>query len=547
MLPNFLVCISRLVSTYELRLRWVKTPLKIALALVSASSVSISGILPVKSQTSNSPPPLQTGDVVAASVDITHPGRTIPPSFSGFSLEYGDVLNFTGKTVTAINPVFVQLLNNIGSFNNGPPTLRLGGNSSDSSWWNPNGLAKPPGVIYNITALDFSSLEASLNQTGSQLIMSLNLGQNKPSIAVDEAKGALSNLSPGRILSFEIGNEPDLYASHAYYKDPTTGATVYVHPSSYDFNQYLNEFSNYSSTLKNSFSTMPPLAGPAFATSIYGWMQYFPSFLSSQAPVLNLTTYHRYPLSACSFSKPGTSSYPTISNLLSDQASVNVAQAIATFVEQAAQYGKPLTLSEFNSVSCGGANRVSNAFASALWSTDVLFNLASVGVRSVQFHGGSGGYYSPFSFNATKNSSSGQYVYTATVNPLYYGMLLFAQAASNHSQLLPVSVQSSGNVKVWATIDTQNVVRVVAINKDLQAGGNAQIQLSSPRSYGSLVRLNAPSASATTGVTLGEQTFDGTIDGKPAGTQVSTSVRPANGTYTFSLPATSAALLTINP
>jgi hypothetical protein len=535
---------SGITANYELHYNWVKTSIKIAIALVSASGVIISGMLQVKSQTSNSPPPLQSGDVVAASVDLTHPGITIPSSFSGLSLEYGDELNFTGKTSTAINPVFVQLLKNIGNFNNGAPSLRVGGNSSDTSWWNPNGLTKPSGIIYNITAVDFSSLEASLSQTGSQLILGLNLAQNNPAIAVDEVKAALSSLSPSRILSFEIGNEPDLYASNTY-KDPTTGATVSVRPSNYNFNQYLSEFSSHSSTLKNSLSTMPPLAAVAFATSIYGWMQYFPTFLSNQSGMVNLTTYHRYPLSACSWSKPGSSTYPTISNLLSDQASLNVAQSIATFVKQAQQYGKSLSLSEINSVSCGGANGVSNGFASALWGTDVMFNLASVGVRSVHFHGGSGGYYSPFSFTA--KNSSGQYVYTATVNPLYYGMLLFAQAVSNHAQLLPVSVQSSGNVKLWATIDSQNVVRVLAINKDLSASGNAEIQLSSPRSGGSLVRLMAPSASATTGVTLGGQTFDGTTDGKPVGTQISTSVTPTNGIYTFSLPATSAALLTLNP
>ncbi len=531
---KFLSHIIRPAVTYKLDSRWGKPSMKIALFIVSASGVIISGMLPLKSQTSNSPPPLQTGDVVAASVDLTHPGLTIPSSFSGFSLEHGDVLNFTGKTSTTINPVFVQLLNNIGNFNNGAPILRVGGNSSDSSWWNPNGLPKPRGIIYDITAIDFSSLEASLSKTGSQLILGLNLGQNNPSIAVDEAKAALSNLAPGRILSLEIGNEPDQYMYNG------------VRPSSYNFNQYLSEFSNYSGTLKNSFSTMPPLAAVAFTTSVYGWMQYFPTFVSNQSQMVNLTTYHRYPLSACSWSKPGSSTYPTISNLLSDQASLNTAQAIATFVRQSQQYGKSLLLSEINSVSCGGTNGVSNSFASALWGADVMFNLSSVGVRSAQFHGGSGGYYGPFSFSAVKNSS-GQYVYTATVNPLYYGMLLFAQAASNHSQLLPVSAQTSGNVKVWATMDSKNVVRVLAINKDINASGNAKIQLSSPRSNGSLVRLTAPSASATTGVTLGGQTFDGTTDGKPVGAQVNTSVTPTNGIYTFSLPATSAALLTINP
>lgn len=542
---NFSSFNKTLPHTCAIHRKWWTNFLKISLAIVSASSTFTGGMLQVLPQTSNSLP-LQSGDVVAASVDITRLGQTIPWSFSGFSLEYGDVLNFTGKTSTNVNPVFVQLLKNIGKFNSGAPSVRVGGNSTDKSWWNPNGLPKPPGVIYNITDTDLSSLETSLSQTGSKLILGLNLAQNKPSMAVDFAQATLSRLTSSRLLSFEIGNEPDIYMYHSYYKDSANGDTVYVRPSDYTFNKYLSEFTNYSTTLKNSFSTMPPLAGTVFTTSIYGWMQHLPTFLSNQSKMVNLITYHRYPLSACSWSQPGSSTYPTISNLLSDKASLNLAQEIAVFVNQAKKYGHSLLLSEMNSVSCGGTDGVSNTFASALWGTDAMFNLASVGVKGVNFHSGSDSHYTPFSFNVFK-SSSDRYVYKPTVKPLYYGMLLFAQATSNKSRLLPVSFQTTGNVKVWATMDSQKVVRVVAINKDLHASGNARIQLSSPRSSGSLVRLEAPTVSATTGITLGGQTFDGTTTGNPVGTDVSTIVTPANGTYTFSLPAASAALLTINP
>lgn len=546
-IQNSLSVYSRnLSSTYTLRSEWGAIFLKISLALVSTSCVLIGGSQQVKPQSSNSLP-LQSGDVVTAKVDIDNPGQTIPWSFSGFSFEHGDVLNFTGKTTTDINPVFVQLLKNIGNNNNGVPTVRIGGASTDISWWNPNNLTKPLGIKYNITNTDLSSLEASLSQTNSKLILGLNLGQNQPSMAVDLARAALSSFSPSRILSFEIGNEPDIYAFNSYYKDPTTGATVYARPSNYSFAEYLPEFANYSTTLKNSFPTMPPLAGPVFTTNPGGgWMQHMPNFLANQSSMVNLITYHRYPLSACSWSQPGSSIYPTISNLLSDKASYELAQGVTPFVNQAKSYGLPLSLSEINSVSCGGTDGVSNSFAAALWGTDVMFNMASVGVQGVNFHTGSNAYYSPFSFKVSK-TNSGQYEYTPTVKPLYYGMLLFAQAASNKARLLPVKVQSAGNTKIWATIDNQNVVRVLAINKDLNASGNATIQLSSPRLTGSLVRLTAPNASATNGITLGGQTFDGTTDGNLIGNTTSTVVKPNDGIYTFSLPAASAALLTINP
>ncbi len=536
--------ISSLENTRTPTSGWAKNLLRITLVFVAASSTFAGVMLLVKSKTSNVLS-LQSSDVVIARVDLSRPGLAIRRSFLGFSFEYGDILNFTGKTSTTINPVFIQLLNNLG-LNNGAPLVRVGGSSTDESWWNPNGSAKPPGIRYNITATDLSSLEASLSQTGSRVILGLNLGQNQTGRAVEFVKAALFRLPADRILSFEIGNEPDIYMYHRYYKNPTNGAEVHVRSSSYTFSEYLSEFTNYSTTLKDSFSKMPPLAGPVFTTNKNGWMQYLPTFLSNQASMVNLITYHRYPLSACSFSKPGSSTDPTTTNLLSDQASLRQAQAMIPFVNQAKQYRRGLWLTEFNSVSCGGTDGVSNTLAAALWGTDVLFNMAKVGVRGVNFHGGSDAYYSPFSFRSSKNSS-GDYVYKATVKPLYYGMLLFAKAAANKSQLLPVSVQTASNVKVWATMDSHKVIKVVAINKDPRASGNAKIQLSSTRSNGSLIRLTAPAASTTTGITLGGQTFDGTTDGKPLGTYVSTIVTPKNRIYSFPLPASSAALLTINP
>lgn len=272
-------------------------------------------------------------------------------------------------------------------------------------------------------------------------------------------------------------------------------------------------------------------------------MQYLPAFLSDQSSMVKLITYHRYPLSACSFSQPGSSTYPTIPNLLADKASADLAQGVAPFVAQAKKYKIPLSLTELNSVSCGGKDGVSNTLA-ALWGTDVMFNLVSVGVKGVNFHTGSDAYYSPFTFKGSDNTR-GKFV--AKVKPLYYGMLLFAQAASNKARLLPVSSRSKGNVKVWATVDQRNIVRVVAINKDITAKGNAKIKLSSPRSPASLVRLLGSTVSSSQKITLGGQTFYGTTNGKPVGKYTSTVVTPKQGTYTFSLPPASAALLTIKP
>jgi hypothetical protein len=507
------------------------------------------------------PLPLSSDEVVAASIDTEHPSLTIPYAFSGLSIEYPDLKNFTGQRAMGstfkqvlnspgFNPIFTQLLKNLATYKNGWPMVRVGGNSSDESWWNPTMLPRPLGIKHDITNDTLDNLAGSTPTNGSRLILGLNLGQNNPALAKEFARAALAGLPSEKIYLFELGNEPDIFASHTYYSDPLTSQTVFIRPAGYSFTNYLGEFDTFATALQG-LSQPFPLGGPVFTTSAYGWMQYLPSFLSAQAPRLKAVTYHRYPLSVCSWSTPGSPTDPTIANLLADKSAKSLAQGVAPFVAQAISYRKPLRISEINSVSCGGKAGVSNSFASALWGTDVMFNLAQVGAAGVNFHSGTGAYYTPFRFSVrpvrTGVGDNWGSVFTPTVNPLYYGMLLFNQATANSARLLPVNTSTLGNIKVWATLDAQQVVRVVLLNKDTVLGGKARIQLSSLRTTGVLTRLRAPTANATNGVTLAGQTFDGTVDGFPLGSYISEQITPQNGSYSLDLPPASAALLTLNP
>jgi hypothetical protein len=503
------------------------------------------------------PVPLSSDEVVAASIDTEHPSLSIPYEFSGFSIEYPDLKQFTGQRSTGLtfnqvlnnpgfNPIFTQLLNNLGAYKNGWPMVRIGGNSTDESWWNPTYRSRPLGIKNDITNDTLDNLVGSTATTGSRLILGLNLGQNNPTLATEFAQAALAGLPSGKVNLFEVGNEPDLFASHRYFSDSATGQTVFVRSAGYSFTNYLGEFDTFATALQG-LSQPVPLGGPVFTT--YGWMQYLPSFLSAQTPKLKAVTYHRYPLSACSGSAPGSPTDPTVANLLADKSAQGLAQGVAPFVTQASSYGKPLRITEINSVACGGKAGVSNSFASALWATDVMFNLAQVGVGGVNFHSGTGASYTPFRFSLrlvrTGTGDSWGGVFIPTVNPLYYGILLFNQATTNRARLLPINTTTQGNIRVWATLDAQNVVRVVLLNKDTTLGGKARIQLSSPRNTGVLTRLRAPSVNATNGVTLAGQTFDGTVDGLPLGPYTSEQVMPQNGSYSLDLPPASAALLTL--
>jgi hypothetical protein len=85
---------------------------------------------------------------------------------------------------------------------------------------------------------------------------------------------------------------------------------------------------------------------------------------------------------------------------------------------------------------------------------------------------------------------------------------------------------------------------IVIINKDQSASGSVQLTVPGYK-RGLVKRLLAPSFSATTGITIGGQTFDGSQDGKAVGTGYGEFTRSQNGTFEVSVGPTSAFLLTL--
>src|SRR6516162_318292 len=75
--------------------------------------------------------------------------RRVPFGFIGLSLEYPAVEAYAGINPLAPDPVFVQLVRNLAPGQ--APVLRIGGDSSDRTWWPTPGLTRPPGVKFSIT------------------------------------------------------------------------------------------------------------------------------------------------------------------------------------------------------------------------------------------------------------------------------------------------------------------------------------------------------------------------------------------------------------
>jgi hypothetical protein len=450
--------------------------------------------------------------------------RPIPSGFLGLSLEYPAVEAYAGRDPGSVDPALAQLIRNLGP----SPVLRIGGDSTDWTWWPVSHMRRPPGVRYTLGARWAQVTRALARAIGARLILGLNLEADSTRVAVTEARALIAGLGADRIAGLELGNEPELYGSFGWYRT-RDGREVPGRPPGYDFPAFTRDFARVGGALPRF-----PLAGPA--TGSQSWMRYTQDFVASE-PLLRVVTLHRYPLQLC-YMPAASPLYPTVSHLLAPAASRGLADSVARYARLAHAHGLTLRIDEMNSVSCGGAPGISNAFASALWALDALFEMARVGVDGVNVHTFPRATYQLFSFER------GGGAYEARVYPEYYGLLMFAQAAPAGSRLLHVS-RAGGPTRAWATRGTDGRTRVVLINVGSRARTLA-IRANNASGNATVERLEARGVQAKAGVTLGGRSFGRqTATGMLAGRSSVVLLAPVKRTYVIRLRPASAVLLTI--
>ena len=467
-------------------------------------------------------------NAAALSVTVGKPiGRPIPAGFLGLSLEYPAVAAYAGSDAKAVNPVLVQLIRNLAPGQ--APNLRIGGDTTDWTWWPVPGLAKPGGIKYTLTPTWVHVTAALAHQLGAQLILGVNFEADSARVADVQAQALIEGIGRSSIEALELGNEPELYGSFTWYTTPT-GRHVTGRPHGYDFSTYQGDFARISASLPRL-----PLAGPA--TGAPKWIPQTGPFLAAH-PRVRVATLHRYPLQQC-YRPAASPVYPSIAHLLAPAASQGLADSVSPYVGLAHARHVALRVDEMNTVSCGGAPGISNAFVSSLWALDAVFQMARVGVDGVNIHTYPGAPYELFSFSRANGH------WRAFVAPEYYGLDMFAQAAPAGARLLNVS-GASGDVKGWATSAPDGTVHVVLINEDTAGSRIVTVHIAGPGGAATLERLRAPGLSARTGVTLGGQTFGtATSTGTLAGHSTLAMVTPTGGAYAVKLPRSSAAMLTI--
>lgn len=427
----------------------------------------------------------QTPDAIpTATLKVgTEVGAKVPSDFIGLSYEsmqLEDPSFFSPENIS-----LVQQFRNLAS----KGVLRLGGNTSEFSWWKATDSATAPvrsespwkaegepstATVFAITPKTVDNLDGFLKATGWSCIYGLNLGYGTPEADVAEATYVMKRLGP-RLQYFQLGNEVDQFKGHL--RDPQT----------WNVDAYLDEWLKIARAVQKALPEakfgMPDVAADVT------WMTQIADRWSAIEDKPNVVTlsHHYY------WSGPPSNPDATIENLLKPDAKVvedaTTAKAAATKIGASVTY----RMTEGNTVYRGGKPGVSDVFAAALWGAEYLFLLMQAGYCGVNLHGGSGHaqavsvggvfhgealmkdstvphpkpFYTPIANEGTLAGSGvdGKLNNKFLLEPVGYGMK-FA-AAFQGVTMLPVTLDAGKtNITAYAGKRTDGKTIVAILNKE---------------------------------------------------------------------------------
>ncbi|HLI61014.1 MAG TPA: glycosyl hydrolase family 79 C-terminal domain-containing protein [Solirubrobacteraceae bacterium] len=516
--------------------------------LALAAAGLLAGAAPMPAQASAAAPPEAVPGQAARAASaypfaLTVTKRTVtrplPASFLGLALEYGTVPEWISQDGHP-NPILPVLLRNLDPA--GRPSVRIGGQSADRSWWPVAGMRRPVGVTQSLGPSWIGSARMLVRETGAQLLLGINLEAGSAELARAEADRLVSGLGARNIDALELGNEPDLYRDIPWFRVEgdhllpwyaKTGAPAYARAPGWGPSAYAAQVAGVAARLPRL-----PLAGP---DTVPGpWTAAFAGLRHSRVRML---ASHAYGLNQC-VTDPALPGYPSIAHLLSLHASRGMFLGIPRTLALAHRLGLSDRIDEMGSVTCNGRSGVSNTFASALWAMDALFQAARIGLDGVNLHTYPHSSNGLFDFSYSPSTHE----WRAIIHPLYDGALMFAEAAPPGSRLLHTVSSDQARLRAWATLGADGRIRILLINDS--TGQAARVLIRAPAGYrsstASVQWLRAPSAAATGEVTIGGRRFGATRTGVPPAPRLD--ALPIDGAAaTLTVPPVSAALITVPP
>jgi len=211
--------------------------------------------------------------------------RPLPNGFLGLSFEFRGLEEYLGGNPAALDQPFLQLVRNLTPGQR--PVMRIGGDSTDWTWWPVPGTRRPGGVKYNLNPRWTRVAHVFSAALRARLILGVNFEADSRAIARAMATGMVDGIGPHSIAALELGNEPELYTHFNWYR-AADGHGVRGRAAGYNFGSYLHDYASVSGSLPRV-----TLAGPSAGSP--GYLDYLGQYLDQERRV-GLVTIHAYPL-----------------------------------------------------------------------------------------------------------------------------------------------------------------------------------------------------------------------------------------------------------
>jgi hypothetical protein len=451
-------------------------------------------------------------------------GPSIPTGFLGLATEYWNVEKEVGTDPQKPDVAFEQTLRNLAP--QGGFSLRIGGDSTDWTWFPIPGMRQPQWVRWTMTPTWAEVTHKLVDDLGAHLIVGINMEADSLKVASAEIR-EIRSVMGNAPTTFELGNEPELYSHFPFYHD-TAGQAVLGRPKTYSLANMAYQWNQMANALPDV-----RLAGPGY-TSLKS-LPAVGQFLS-ESKKLSLVTVHVYPLKS---TRCSGGPRPQDSQLFTTSSLQKLASGIAGWTSLAQQRGVGVRVDEMNTVTCGGQPGITNTFGPALWALNILPLYAAAGVNGVNVQSRP---YTAQNLIQTDETKAG---WRVLVQPEYYGLVAFAQLTPPGSKMLTVGTMPSG-LYAWADRTPQGQTHVVVTNVGA-AAATVAIPAKGATGSASVETLIAGSGglSATAGVRLGGQTISPQT-GMLTGTPAAKSVAATANAYDVTVAPDSAAIVTFN-
>ncbi|KAK4546058.1 hypothetical protein LTR36_002195 [Oleoguttula mirabilis] len=498
-------------------------------------------------------------------------GAGVPlEAFVSYSIEFSSFPDFAGN-ISAPNTFSNNLLNNLGSFAGTKPYIRVGGNTQDYAIFNSSLDVASVGIFNTNVSSDYPTtltigpayFESYQTWPETKFTHGFNLGRNSTAARqalIDSVPYACKALEGGKLLHWELGNEPDLYK---------TSSQGPVRPPTWNEQDYVDEWLRWTRAIRAAMEgPCPNLA------SNKSYKYYAPSFggtSNSLDPIITwedgldadkdiaVISSHNYINGAA---VPGVTLQGTLmnhtANVVSIAKQLNESRLLAA-LPNTLDPDLPFILGETNSLYNEGRPGLSNTFGAALWGVDFNLWCATNNIRRVHMHQGTNYRYQSWQPIDTNITSKG------TKAP-YYGNIgvaaFLGDIVSSPPSIVNLPLPNEEESAYAAYVDGK-LARLIVVNMmeynatdgnnytddyprpverysfQLPTGSHGQVQLQ---------RLTANGSDAITGVTFDGFSYNYELNaGKPVLLHNVTRGESAsigeNGTLSVDVPRSSALLI----